>query len=134
MCFDYKALNINKIINAYPIPYFDDVYMHLGTQSSLTKLNQPKATIKFRQPRVMGIKLYFRCTLDSLSIVFFYLSYIIYQKHSKDSCIRYFEPIQISFALCIWMMFLSSHGLLPYIKSTSTGFNSNQKSLDCMPK
>ena len=69
-----------------------------------------------------------------LGIVFFYLGCVIYLQHSKGSFIKYFKPSFMSFALNIWMILSSSHGLLQHRNHTYAGFCSNCEPLASTPK
>ena len=117
-------MSINKIISLI----IQEAYL------SLIRLTQHKVTIRFGQPRAISIELHFKCTLDSLSIVFFHLGYVIQPQQSKGLFIRYFKPIWMSLSLCIQIMFSFFHSQLLYMNSTSTRFCSNCKLVAYIPK
>ena len=52
MCIEYRALNANTIINAYPIPRIEDILDHLGGSVIFNKIDLAQGYHKVRIAKV----------------------------------------------------------------------------------
>ena len=52
MCLDYRALNANTIIDAYPIPHTDNTLDYLGDLVVFSKIKLGKSYCKIRIAKV----------------------------------------------------------------------------------
>ena len=96
MYIDYKALNANTIIDAYPILYIDNVFNHLGGSLIFNKIVLAQGC-----HQVLIAKGYEHGNAFQMYFKLFLSGCIMHLQYSKDSYIRYFESIWMSFALCI---------------------------------